>query len=72
MTKTVTWKLWCVTKRLPSSRTGIRCPRPGLERSAACGFELIIDLIENRQKNRGNEGCDDCLAYEEIKLNSWA
>jgi hypothetical protein len=34
-TKIVTVKPWLVTRRLPSSRTGIRCPMPGLDNKAA-------------------------------------
>lgn len=43
-TKIVTTKLWWVTRRFPSSRTGMRWPVPGLESSAACGLEISMDV----------------------------
>lgn len=50
-TKIVTVKLWWVTRRFPSSRTGMRWPVPGLESSTACGLEISMDVnAEKRQK----------------------
>ena len=43
-TKIVTAKLWWVTRRFPSSRTGMRWPVPGLESSVACGLEISMDV----------------------------
>ncbi len=50
-TKIVTVKLWWVTRRFPSSRTGMRWPVPGLESSTACGLEISMDVnAEKRQR----------------------
>ena len=52
-TKIVTAKLCWVTRRFPSSRTGMRWPIPGLQSSAACGLEISMDV--NVEKGEENE-----------------
>ena len=43
--KMVTWKEWCVRRRLASSTMGIMCPMPGLARRTACAFDVTISLL---------------------------